>query len=269
MKGIIPANDVTAAGVPVRTDERLSFTATDGAGIRQLVFKIDGRVTSTRNFTCMHVYATPCPHSSGGVEPPSALLATPWNGSAFLFDVSTLLIGPHTASITAMDGSGQISTATQTFTVVAPPPLPCYQDINLRAIDTLAIPAGCSGTTVSTNTDDDVPSDKTDNTSGSSALVANPIVGTGIFEYSLDVNSRPAERPLSATNCTLIEHVIKSSNGSSALSPRERNQIVSVTINLQAFSSRGGSLGEQRTRLTVDVPSRQSPRYRKALGCPS
>ena len=264
----IPNNDVTAAGVPVQTFEQLAFTADDGAGIRQIVFKLDGGAfpaqVQTRNFMCVYLYATPCPHSSGGKDP-----GTAYNGSPFKFDVSTLQPGNHKASITVMDGSGRYTTKTAYFQITAPPPLPCYQDVNLRLITTLAIPAACSGTTLSTNTNDDVPSNLTDNTSGVSTLVANPVVGSGIFEYGLDVNSRPGERPLSPGNCTLIEHVIKSSSGAPALSPRERNQIVSVTINLQAFSSRGSSLGEQRTRLTVDVPSRQSPRYRKALGCPS
>ena len=261
--GAIPNNDVTASGVPIQTMEPLGFIADDGAGIRQIVFKLDGRIISTRNFACSHLYATPCPHSSGGEEPP-----VPYDGSPFYFDVSTLQLGNHTATITVMDGSGRTTTDSAFFQVTSPVPRPCYQDINLRNISTLGIPDACSGTTKSTNVDDAVPSDTADGVNGSSAIAPAPGIGTGIFEYALDVNSKPAERPLSPDSCSLIEHVIKSSTGAPDLSPRERNQIVSVTINLQAFATRGTSLGEQRTNLTVDVPSRQSPRYRHALGCP-
>lgn len=88
-----------------------------------------------------------------------------------------------------------------------------------------------------------------------------------LFTYTLEENSDPTRRPLDSSDCEVREQVIGKYGAKDPISNPQTNQVVAVTVHLNTFLKDGGSLGEQSSRTSADLPTRNNPRYRKALGC--
>jgi len=80
----------------------VGFDASDGAGIREAVIRVDDREMLLRAFRCDYTYRAPCP---------SASLETPVNTAGLGGD------GRHTVTLQAVDAGGNPATVTRTFLV--------------------------------------------------------------------------------------------------------------------------------------------------------
>lgn len=90
-----------------------------------------------------------------------------------------------------------------------------------------------------------------------------------LFTFNTLENEEPGRLPLDPAKCITRDHVIGGESSLTPLSDRQTNQIISVTIHLNTFLDDGGAIGQQAGRSSFDLPSRNTPRYRQALGCPS
>lgn len=260
--------------------EDLTFDLKDNSGIRRMeirVTKPGGAVVRIRNVEnrtadgelCDYRFPIPCagatatnqsrPAWASGVE--QAML------DPVKLNADDLPNGTYTVTIQAWDAANRTSSASARFSVNSQLVTNCRGDEirttatreNCGSANPVCTGAGCLPTDRPSN--DPIPT---------GPWASPPKTGTGIFSYSLAYNPSANGLSPSGGGCTVIESVIGGSSPDSggALNDREKNQIISVTLDFSGFSSLGQSLGTQDLRSTFDLPARRDSRYRSALGCP-
>jgi hypothetical protein len=270
---LVPVTD----GTP--KEEYLDFDAADAAGLRRLRIQIrrpNGSVVTMRDVenktaegeVCDYRYAVPCAGGTGGTNRPAWV---PSVQKAMLdplyLNADDLPPGTYTWTIQAWDGSNRTSTASTSFLVDTNLVAQCTGDI----VRTSATQDTCGSTgkvceSVATCNPSTNPATETTPTG---PFAPAPNTGDGIFSYTLASNGTAnGMSPSSGGGCKVIESVISGSGSGGGLSDREKNQIISVTLDFSGMSELGSSLGTQDLRMTFDLPSRRDSRYRSALGCP-
>jgi hypothetical protein len=261
--------------------EKLTFTASDNGGLRRVRITLTkptgGKVVlrdlankTDEGLNCDYRYALPCPGATAGSNRPPYLpgLKSQMNAPVVL-NADDLPVGKYSIEVKAWGAVNDTSTATAKFRV----------DRNLLT--------DCDGSVVQTKTTlQNCGSDT--NICGAAASCTTPLcttcgpytppggpmaplpkTGKGVFSYGLAFNNTASGTgPAAASGCKVIENVISGNGTGGGLSDREKNQIVSVTLDFSGFSMLGSSLGTQDLRATFDLPGRLDARYRSALGCP-
>lgn len=283
--GMNAGGAVIGSGNDNRTQEELRWTSSDPSGIRRVQVRLDGNIVQDTTLPCDHTYRVPCPGGTGtspDMRPPMPAGGIP---SLFRKDVDPLPRGLHGVQVSVQDGAGRWSTASGSFRIDTPLREEVCTDGGAAPIDgtsSVVTRTGVYGTDLVTaqpevcegrSFTDAVPGAPLDTAPVAGTLVGLPAPGAGIFSYTLAANQRPTSVPLNPGDCLVRDHVVTGA-ASPALSPRERNQIVSITIDLRSFvkqksGSSGGQLGEHTLRSSFDLPTRATQRYRSALGCPS
>ncbi|MCW2956251.1 MAG: hypothetical protein JWO69_1120 [Thermoleophilia bacterium] len=283
--GGMNANGATiGSGNDNRTEEVLRFSPVDQTGIRRIQVRLDGVLKQDWDFNsnCDHRYRTPCPWASVGGNPPNpGAVPTEWR-----FDVDPLVRGMHAAEVSVQDGSGRWSSQTARFNIDTARREEVCNDggaAPIGGVSSEVTRTGVYGTDLVTAQPevcrgrvyaDATPLAPAESPLTRGALVALPAPGQAVFSYTLAANQRPASVPLNPGDCMVRDQVISGASGG-PLGDRERNQIVSVTIDLRSFvkesaaNGAGGALGEHVLKSTFDLPTRSTKRYRTALGCPS
>lgn len=87
--------------------QSIGFDALDGAGVQNATATVDGREIARQNFPCNYTYTTPCSQGSVHADVPTA---------GFGGD------GPHTLTLSAVDGAGNPSSVSRTVLIDNTPP---------------------------------------------------------------------------------------------------------------------------------------------------
>lgn len=239
--------------------ETLTYTAKDNVGIKDLRFYVDGKLQRHSSFLslCDYRMRVPCPKATVSGGPGGSI------GTTFLFDADSLLPEVlHTITVEATDGSGRVTTKKATFKVQTPQrwEFPCERDMLI---------GGTGKVCDTSNPTEDNSEDESEDPDPVADEVQPPEVEEAIFTYDVAFNPTPTARSPDPANCKVIEHVASGNGAGGALLERELNQVIAITIDLRGFARSGAALGQQDLRATFDMPSRNTPRYRAALGCPA
>ncbi len=285
--GMNAGGAIIGSGNDNATLETLTWKPMDESGIRSVQVRLNGVLKMDVALPCDHRYRVPCPYATGldiKYEPPRPASGLP---DSWAYDIDPLPRGLYNVDVSVQDGAGIWATERVSFRNDTPLP---QDDCNAGGSTPLGSVAGtlvartgvygsdiveteaniCDGSSFA----DPVPGAPGVTPNAPGALVAAPITGDGIFSYTLAANQRPASVPLNPADCIMRDLVISGAAGG-ALGRVERNQIVSVTIDLRSFVKtkgsvdRGGQLGEHVLKSTYDLPTRATQRFRAALGCPS
>lgn len=264
----VPAGDADPDpdrdGIPNHRQEVIAFDLSDESGIRGYQLQIDGRVIANRDLSasCNHRLMAPCPGATGGNSGAPPLSLPPVQFDIDQLDPSIA----HNVTLIAWDGAGRWNAS---VAPLAPSPRPVVEypclDGEVRSIVNPLVQQGCSGPGSPAGGDPAPTGADTPPPSGPAA--STPTSAPAYFSYDLAFNPSPNQVPLDPGACRTLHAVVNGSGAGGALSNREMNQIVSVTIDLEGFSV-GRELGQHTLKSTFSLPSRDTPPYREALGCP-
>ncbi len=292
--GSLDLNGGALTKKPTSTPDNLEFDASDDAGLRNVsivITKPNGTKETVRDasnvtsdgLVCDYRYIVPCAGGTGGsvTDDDGEIPGTdtpsnnpPWVSksrdamlSDYLINGQELPPGNYTIAVTATDASNQSASDTASFSVGN---VNREHDCHGNEITPGMTPALCGTTSeVCTTASTCAPPPTAEECcTGGGSTVPDPTPGKGIFSYDLAVNPTATGSAPPSTGCKVIESVIKGNGDGGGLSDREKNQIISVTLDFSGFSTLGTSLGTQDLRTTFDLPSRRDSRYRNALGCP-
>lgn len=259
--------------------ESLDFDTEDNSGVRRVqvrVVKPDGSQVTVRDAynttvdgdVCDYRHPVPCAGATGGGNRPSWApgVNASMNGP-FLLNADDLPTGTYRINVQAWDGANNTSTLQASFRVDDN----ILHDCTGSEVRTASSLVNCGSTGAvcdTTTTCVDPTSVRPSRPTAGGPYATPPTTGQGVFSYGLAFNANADGIAPPGNGCRVIESVISGSGSGGGLSDREKNQIISVTLDFSGFSTLGSSVGTQDLRATFDLPARRDTRYRSALGCP-